>query len=422
MTKDDLRAIVAERLGRERMSDFVWDILVYKGHVKDALDIGEGDSGEVGIADLVEIARALRSYEELMEGVQPRKEGSDEPDKREVRGAPIVFEGGALELARARSLGVYLSLRGSLHPLVRRFREEVLGGRSLTDQEVRAFVESPANSRLSPERLKDEDVPIVGHSARFLDHGVVLEGEDDRFVEFDYVYVDPPGDVLVALLPTSVYYDDLEKVRLPTGRERTEAEESCGPGVVVSSHTHVPIYPGSVLDGLARVSSTLSQDLSAAWDRAQAAWFILTDETVLPAVVSGWYVSATGEHLTHGTVTLEVEPWVPAEIVRRCYRDLQAQVLGQKPRAPEERNIAIFEFVASELKASMVRMEDSTKLGKGLSWSKLMMRWNKANASRSSWTYRHASKFRRDYRRGGRAVVEPYDHYDLWEIHERSIP
>ncbi len=418
MTEDDLRAIVAQRLGRERVSGFVWRILVSEGYVKYTLDIGED-----GIAELVEIAQSLRSHEEFMEGGRPRKQISDGPSRREVQGEPVVFKGGDLELARARSLGTYLSLRGSLHPLVRRFREEVLGGRILTDQEVRAFVESPANSRFSPDRLNDASVPIVGHSASFLDHGVVLEGEDEaNCMEVEYLHVDPPGDVLVALLPTSVYYDDLEKVRFPTGRERTEAEESSSPGVVVSSHTHVPIYPGSVLDGLARVGSTLSQDLCAAWDEAQAAWFILTDETVLPAALSGHYASATGEYLTYGTISLEVEPWVPAEIVRRCYRDLQAQVLGQKPRAPEERNIAIFEFVASELKASMVRTEDSTKLGKGLSWSKLMMRWNKANASRSSWTYRHASKFRRDYRRGGSAVVEPYDHFELWEVQERSIP
>ncbi len=418
MTEEDLRALVADRLGRESVSDTLWDLLVHKDHVDDALK-----TGEAGIADLVGAARALRPYEEFMEAVRPRKEVSDEPDKREVRGAPIVFEGGALELARARSLGAYLSLRGSLHPLVRRFREEVLGGRILTDQEVRAFVESPANSRFSPERLKDEDVPIVGHSARFLDHGVVLGGEDEaNCMEVEYLHVDPPGNVLVALLPTSVYYDDLEKVRFPTGRERTEAGESSAPGVVVSSRTHAPIYPGSVLDGLARVSSTLSQDLSAAWDRAQAAWFVLTDETVLPTALSGHYASATGEYLTYGTITLEVEPWVPAEIVRRCYRDLQTQVLGQKPRAPEERNIAIFEFVASEVRGSMARAEGSTGLEERLHWQKLMVRWNKANSSRSSWTYRHPSKFRRDYRRGGRAVVEPYDHYDLWEIHKRSIP
>jgi hypothetical protein len=150
------------------------------------------------------------------------------------------------------ALKEYLSLRASLHPLVRRFREEVLGGRLRTGQEAQAFVESPANSRFSSDNLNQKGVPIVGHVAEFVDHAVMVdETNSERFVESEYIYINPPGETFLAKLPISVAYDDLKKARFPGPGMLTNSQPHYNGVLRDTEYVYLPIYPGSVLGNLA---------------------------------------------------------------------------------------------------------------------------------------------------------------------------
>jgi hypothetical protein len=422
MTEEQLRAQLAERLGQESVSNVHWELLEYRGHVKDALDIGS----KAAIEDLVEAARALREYAELMEGVAPSKERMKARHKRRSREhrAPEVDDDEArYAVERAATLGEYLSLRASLHPDVRRFRDKVLEGKLLTPQEAQAFIESPANSRFSPDYLKEKGVPLVRHSARFLEHGTRPEGDNsERFVEFESIHIDPPGDTFVAQLPVSVAFDDLAKVRLPADTQQIAGGEPYSRMVPIDEYAYVSVYPGSVLDYLGWLGLRLSEHFCSAWDEAQAAWFVLTGENSLPRSMAGHYDSATGEDLTYGTITLTVEPWAPANAVARFYQHLQQDVLGQRSRAPSLRNLAVFRFVTSELKDSLVNAGELEDIEHLPPWPEFKRRWNAMNRSKPSWTYKHLSKFQRDYYRGGRAIVEPYDHNELFPPYKWSIP
>src|SRR5215212_1724322 len=411
MSEEQLRARLAERLGQTSVSDMHWQLLEREGHVEDARKVGEA-----GIEDLVEAARALGPYVELMEGVAPspgRGEGRREGRSREYRMPEVDAKEARYVLERAATLGEYLSLRASLHPDVRRFRDRILEGRFLTPQEAHAFIESPANSRFSPEFFEEAGVPLVGHTARFLDHGVVEEGDNGGFVEFEVIYIDPPGDVFVARLPVSVFYDDLIKARFPA---KTRNPISAGPysgAYPTDERVYIPVYPDSVLDYLGWLSLRVSEHFCHAWDETQAAWFLLTGEDIAPRAMAGHYDSADGEDLTYGTITLKIEPWIPANTVAAFYQHLQRDVLRQTPRAPSLRNLAVFRFVTGELKRLLVDASETEDIEWSPQWPEFMRRWNDLHRSEPSWTYRHLSKFKRDYYRGGRAVAEPYDHREL---------
>jgi hypothetical protein len=412
-TDEKLRRQLAERLGQESVSDLLWELLTYMGHVQHA-------QTSEGFEELVGAARALQPYVRLMEGVAPSRERKKDPHKRR----PDEFKpprDGDYEVERAMALKEYLSLRASLHPLVRRFRQEVLGGRLLTGQEAHAFIESPANSRFASDDLNQKGVPIVGHVAEFVDHSVTIdENNSERFVEFEHVYINPPGETFRAQLPISVAYDDLKKARFPDHGILTNSQPHYSGVLRDTEYVYFPVYPGSVLGNLAWLSLKLSEDFCAAWDEAQAAWFVLTDEAIPPRAISGYCDSATSDHLTYGTITLKIEPWVPADTVSKFYQYLQRDALDKRSHAPELRNLAVFRFVIGDIKRFFT--SGSGDVEQRPPWDELMQHWNALNHSKPSWTYRYPSKFERDYYRGGRAVVEPYKHYEPFLPYKWLVP
>ncbi len=124
-------------------------------------------------------------------------------------------------------------------------------------------------------------------------------------------------------------------------------------------------------------------------------------------------------HLSHGTITLTVEPWVPAETVVKFYQDLQAGMLGQKPRAPSRRNLAVYRFVTRHLKETFLREDGQGKAPEQPPWRELMEGWNQENPA---CEYTKESRFIRDFHRGGRAVESPYAVAELDIPMRLSIP
>jgi hypothetical protein len=406
-----LRNWLAKQLNRSAVPEIMWDMLKYRGHVEDALTLGE-----VAERELVDAAKMLRPYADTMEGVAPpRKEGRKSPPKAE-----LLLSG--YEKERAEALGEYLALRASLHPLVVRFRNEVLGGRPLTRPQANELAYSAAASRFPIAWFGQRNIPLSGHNATFNEHGVVLaEDGNETFVEYEEIFVDPPGEVFVAVLPVSVAYDDLERLRwLDEGRYFAKHEH-------FSSlrrdreYTHIPVYPGSVLDDLRQLSRRLVEELSRAWSEPQAAWFVLTDEVEAPHAITGHYDYAGGE-MAYGTITLRVEPWVPAETVVKIYQQLQSDMLGHRPRAPSLRNVAVFRFVVEQLRASMNTGEGSNETPRRAPWRELMELWNSSDRARPECRYSNENQFSRDFRRGGRAVVDAYGGTGPFLPQKLSIP
>ena len=411
MDEEELRIWLAKQLKRDPVQDPVmvalWDDVVAHGHVKEAKKVGEK-----GESELLEAAKALLPHAELMAGpAKKSRRGRKEPPSPTLRLT-------GYEEKRARALGEFLALRASAHPLVQRFREENLGGGLVSSEQARALIDSPAASRFPTDWFRDRGIPIVGHSAWFHEHGAVIDEDDpDMFIEFEHIFVDPPGKLFFAELPVSLGYDDLEYLSYADEGGIRRANHSSALWRD-EEYVHVPVYPGSVLDDLRQLSHKLAGEPRSdqpfppfpAWEEAQAALFVLTGEAVAPSALTAQYDSHTSEHLTHGTITLTIEPWVPTKTIVKVYQYLQRYMLARKPRAPSRRNLDVFSFVMRQVRVSLIDEESRAKSPERFTWRELMERWNQADPDRR---YTSESQFSRDFRRGGNAVVSPYDDYEL---------
>jgi hypothetical protein len=403
--------------GADPVFDKLWKMLEKEGHVEVAKQMGVAGDEEEQVAkkDFLRDARSLLPYAETQVGqARPVKTASKKTSRKDLR------LDDNYEKERAEILGEYLAFRGSLHPLVRRFREKVLDGETLAPEQAHALVDSPAANRFPMSRFEIEEIPVVGHSARFHEHNVICKKTRmAKFIEYEYIFVDPPGQFFRAHLPVSVAYQDLEYLWFPSGNPRATTNDGYSSVPRGSEYISIPVYPGSVLDNLRQLSQRLVAEYGRCWDEAQAAWFVLTDESVAPRAITATYHDHDSEHLTHGTITLTVEPWVPAETVGKFYQRLQVDMLGRKPRAPERRNLALFKFMTRQSKEILLEREDQGEALTLLSSRGLMERWNRENPDQ---IYTKESRFRRDFHRGSRALLSPYDVSELWEPSRLTVP
>jgi hypothetical protein len=420
--EEELRLWLAEQLKRDPERDPVfdklWRMLKSEGHVSAAEQMcvtGDTEEEELARSNLLRVARVLRPYAEYEAGpIKPTR-----PDKKKELENHLRLDD-ICGKERVEVLGEYLALRGSLHPLVRRFRKEVLGGKTLTPKQAYALVDSAAVNRFPASRFEREGIPVVEHSAGFIEHGVVFRRpRTNRFIEFEYIFVDPPGGFFRTHLPVSVAYDDLEYFWFPRGNPRAATNDGYRSVEWDSEYFPTPVYPGSILDDLRQLSLKLADEYGRCWDQGEAAWFVLTDEPLAPRVITATYQDHYSEHLTHGTITLAVEPWVPAKTVSQFYQYVQKDMLGRKSRAPERRNLAVFHFVVRQSREAVLDEENQGETSSPLSWEELMKRWNRKNPHQK---YAKESRFRRDVNRGGRAVLSPYDRSEVLKPFRLTVP
>lgn len=416
-----LRLWLAGQLGRnpevDRAFDKLWRTLKSEDHVEMAKVMsvtGDSEEEEQAKKDLLATAKLLLPYAESEVSSTPPIRSTGKRTRR------VTLRQDGYEKERAEALGEYVALRASMHPLVRRFREEVLGEKALTPEQAHALVGSDAANRFTLKRFEQHGISVIEHTASFYEHGVVSKKlRTDKFIEFEYIFVDPPGELLQAHLPVSVAYDDLEYLWFPREGSMDAREGAHSSVLHDADHVPTPVYPGSVLDNLRQLSQRLVTEYGRCWDEAQAAWFVLTGEPVAARAITAEYQDHYSEHLIHGTIALTVEPWVPTETLVKVYQHLQAEMLERKPRAPERRNLAVFRFVVGQSKKSSPGGEDQDEAVEERSWHELMEHWNQANPDQK---YLRESRFRRDFHRGARAILSPYDASDLWRPGRLSVP
>lgn len=415
MNEEQLRKWLAKQLQRNHekdpMMDSLWDSLKALGYVEEALKV----NSKAANRDVLEAAKTLLPHAELVASIGHASK------RRQERSPKPFLRLSSYEEKRAKALGEFLAFKASTHPLVQRFREEALGGGPVGPEQARVLVDSPAASRFPTGWFKVRGIPIVDHTASFYEHGTVVDQDDpESFMEFEYIAVDPPGELFRTHLPVSVSYEDLPYLRYPDESSKIRSGDHYSAFWGTQEYVHVPVYPGSVLDDLRQLSHRLAEKVCPAWEEAQAAQFVLTGESVPSRPLTTQYANHSSEQLTYGTITLTVEPWVPTKTVVQFYQYMQTHMLGQKPRAPSLRNLDVFSFVVRHLRDELPNEEGQGKALKRLPWAELMERWNRANPKQR---YSSESQFSRDFRRGGRAVADPYDAQEAdWPPLKLSIP
>lgn len=302
-------------------------------------------AGRITEGTLIDYARRLLPYGDILEQVESVPEPKDKRSSIE----PLTL--GGYETERAEALARYLELEVSAHAGAMKFRRERL----------------PQRWPLSPEGA--------------------------------YQMVKSPN--------YRVMYSGIREARAnqvePSGYLEFFAGKSAEP-------LRIGFCPGTVFEQLHEVSQELRRDLFPPWSEAEAAWVVVTGEVRRsPLPLDLELTNHHNEHLTYGTITLKVNPWVASETVVRAYQWLQSHMLGKRPKALSQRNLRVVQFVMWELGRLVSHTAEDNVANVApprLSWRRLMDRWNEANPGEAYEDERH---FHRDFFRTAHAVVRPYD-------------
>lgn len=365
--KGHLHRLVERRLGRP-VNETVWRLLDRFGELNYYKGLSEAELVKEGhLGDVIELYRRYELvYRAGREAASPQdtERGLAEGQARD--GGLAEGEAPGAMGARAEAFSRWVAAVARAEPGVVRYRQEVLGGRTLSEEEAYAFVESPVLAVAPWEYLKG--LPCAPWEVE----GKVWE-ED--------------GEVVLEL--------ERPVHRRWRGRPNWEvlSYPRQGRGEVVR------VASQSVLGELQELATWLAQRYS--WQDVQAVWFVLTDATpwVAPA---RWRLSTSmNPFFCRSVVRLEVEPWVPPARLMKAYRRLQHQ-LGIT-RGVGERASALVSFLADHVTVHdyNYRLGASSYLELP-PWQRLMALWNEAHPS---WRYQDLRRFARDCKAALERVV-----------------
>jgi len=413
MNEKELRRIqkrLAKGLGVHKVPADVWAVLMERYEDLLGYAVSVGEEGE---EDLLREARGL--YEAWRLGKEGRKLSQGREQQKDFTPPlePLAEE-------RALAFEEYLAKRAATDPKVYRFREKILGGRSLTPEQTRAFVTSPATAFFRRSMFEKQGIPFVKHTAELDDYKVEREGLRTRHRAT--VSVEPPGiteTVQISYIDSSglssIFSGENSKNR-PKGLAYPDEE-----GYV----RHVGAWKRSVLGELHELSNRLTR--SYPWQGVEATWFVLTGEVPAAPPLRTKYRLHSGMHHTDATITLEVAPWVPEKLVCKAFRDMQRRVLGRNNQPIRDKNLKLLRFVLERtepiglLKEGEADVSDSDWIATDtliaqLRYEKvpegrqLVEEWDRQEWVRknSSWAYgQNSRRFWRDYHRARRAIAEP---------------
>lgn len=116
----------------------------------------------------------------------------------------------------------------------------------------------------------------------------------------------------------------------------------------------VTFVEGSALGKLAALAESLSRQYP--WSQADAAWFVLTATPpfVFPLSV-GSQVQGFGLGYSRALITMQIEPWMPAETVSTAYRSIQQQLLDRPTNRPIRQAAELVLWVQDQRRAAGCR-------------------------------------------------------------------
>jgi hypothetical protein len=242
----------------------------------------------------------------------------------------------------AETVSLYLAKKAASSPEVRHFRQERLGGKLLTTEEVEEF--------LRGELLRK--VPDYVHS----------RSERD-WTWIDYIDVMDLIELLAFVVP------DRSEVGLS---QRLLFPYEGGRGILWSRKEIAKNYSQLCLYLVARYP----------WHPYDAALFLLTGERpeVVPLELS---------YNRHSRfITLTFAPWISEKTFRKAYRKCQKVVQGGDNRRMKDRTLAVVRFVTEHT-------DDEGR--RPLSWSQLTDLWNQHHTS--EWRFKDRFGLRKAYLR-----------------------
>jgi hypothetical protein len=387
MDQPQLRDWASRALKWDAVPDPIWDDAVEDGWVKDVLEGSvERDEFLKTIRQWMERYKRMRAWEEGREAERRSKLDEELPEL-------IAPRLGDRETQRAEVVEEYVAKVAACERSVFAFRKRFLGGMSLSNTQADALITSPAAAYLPFQYFTPFGkslIPLLGHSATLRTD--TPKGDEGDSYSLD-IFVHPPGKTFsleVQRTERLLYID-----------EEGQIEET-----LVEDH--------SVLEGLRRLSNYLAAEYP--WQEAQATWFVLTGEP--PALPAATGRVSRGSAAPYAEITMTVQPWVPADTVRKFYGQLQERVLTSRPRALSERNLAVFRFIVEQqevkphsdnaLASELTRRHPKLMRLKQPSWRVMLKRWNRHLPAGHKWHYQYVQNFQRDFKRAAKAILSPH--------------
>lgn len=303
-------------------------------------------NGQDAINRRMENAEHQREYRERRKLERSKFADGSVVDPREQRRADVLSR----ELARrARLYGGYGRDEDGVpwKPLVPKFRDDFLGGRTITSDEAKAFRNSDAVYVLRLSEFKTCGIPIVGHAAK---RNRIESSFQPEFVTYTFNFTIRWGTKSLPVAVTRTAQTGLGDVLVP------DTPGWSGPSIVKES----------VFAELFKLSVTLARYYL--WSVSEAIDFVLTDTPpTTPCVRRMRELPARPTILhEHERLHLSISPWVSARTVMKVYRQYQLQLLGRDNRAPRLDRLDLLDFVAQ-------------RRHRGQPWRTIFAAWNKAH-------------------------------------------
>jgi hypothetical protein len=387
MDEPQLRDWAARALKWDTVPDPIWEDAVEDGWVKDVLE-GREDRYDL-LKTILQWRKRYKRLRTWEEGRQEERRSKPDEEQPEL----ITPRLGDKETQRAEVVEEYVAKVAACERSVFAFRKRFLGRTALSHAQADALITSPAAAYLPFEHFTpfgESRIPLLNHSAILRTE--LPENDEVGPYSLD-ILIDPPGETF------SVEVRRTERL-LYIDKDGQTAE--------------VRVEDRSVLEGLRILSTYLAAEYP--WQEAQAAWFVLTGEP--PALPAATGRVSRGSAAPYAEITITMQPWVPADTVRKFYGQLQGRVLTSRPRAFSERNLAVFRFVVGQQEvkpysddaqaSALTRQHPKLMKLKQPSWRIMLERWNRQYPAGDNWRYKYVRNFQRDFQRAAQAIVSPH--------------
>lgn len=359
----ELRLWLAGKLRRPSLPEWLWSELCDYSYVRQALEGGAAED----LQALLDEARRLLRIVRCAGGSKsiPGRRKHPHPER-------LVSKG---EGRRAEALSGYLATLGASEVTVRRFREEMLGGATLSREQVNSLLRSPAPYLLSRAEFGPDSVAVIRHHATAIRKRKELRGG---------AWLERISLKLRLQKGCRRYSFTVRR----TGFDRMWLDLP----PIAWGFEQFPVLQGSVFGELRLVGDYLSH--AYPWQTWDSIWFVLTGVAPLLPPVDFGFQDRQMANYARTVVTFAVEPWVSAKTLYRMYRHVQRALLRRDNRPIAIKNLLLFRFVSSHLEPGR----------KQPTWARLLEKWNRAHPE---WKYDDYRHLRRDYRRVAQALVFP---------------
>jgi hypothetical protein len=354
LNEASVRKELAKRLGQD-VPDALWVLLKRRGYARDVIHHDTDEARNV----LIEEARSHLNFVGQL-GLQTRSPRSE--------GVRKAWSTSAKWATRINVLETHISGAASRLPSLVRFRRRYLRGKVLSIDAAAELLNSPAIRVLSLDNFTFLGVDVAAHKSRLV-AAQGLQGQSPAWPE-DYAL----------RLESKIGKRDVPLNMLPDDAKRALRD---GP----EGRIGILLKP-SVFADLQAVSRKLEARYGLGWGRGLM--LALTGRCTFP-FIDGWSTSTRNEDLEHCTITLKIQPWVPAEVVAKVYRLHQRGLLGGKNRPVKQELLPLLSHVLA--------MKEQ-----GRTWKEIMAAWNQKFSRRQ---YRLVSNMSRDYQRVRRLVLFP---------------